>query len=41
MIVSKGEGLAKLAEAIKVLLPHAEPEAGEALLSPFDIFKIW
>ncbi len=32
MIVSKSEGLAKLAEAIKVLLPHAEPQAGEALL---------
>ena len=32
MIVSKNQGLAKLAEAIKVLLPHAEPQAGEALL---------
>jgi DNA-binding NarL/FixJ family response regulator len=32
MIVSKNEGLAKLAEAIKVLLPHAEPQAGDALL---------
>ena len=40
MIVSKNEGLAKLAEAIKVLLPHAEPQAGEALLPPFEIFKI-
>jgi DNA-binding NarL/FixJ family response regulator len=39
MIVSKGEGLAKLAEAIKVLLPHAEPQAGEALLTPFEISK--
>jgi DNA-binding NarL/FixJ family response regulator len=38
MIVSKNEGLANLAEAIKVLLPHAEPQAGEAL-PPFDIFK--
>jgi DNA-binding NarL/FixJ family response regulator len=32
MIVSKNDGLAKLAQAIKVLLPH-EP-------LPFDIFKI-
>jgi CheY-like chemotaxis protein len=40
MIVSKNEGLAKLAEAIKVLLPQAEPRADEALLPPFDIFKI-
>jgi len=40
MIVSKNQGLAKLAEAIKVLLPHAEPQAGEALRTPFDILKI-
>jgi len=39
-IVSKKEGLAELAEAIKVLLPHAEPQAGEALRTPFDILKI-
>ena len=40
MIVSKNEGLAKLAEAIKVLLPHAEPQAGEVPPAPFDIFEI-
>ena len=40
MIVSKNEGLAKLAEAIKMLLPHAEPQAGEGLRPPFDIFKV-
>jgi DNA-binding NarL/FixJ family response regulator len=42
MIVSKNEGLAKLAEAIKALLPEALPQAGEreALLPPFAIFKI-
>jgi DNA-binding NarL/FixJ family response regulator len=38
-IVPKNEGLAELAEAIKVLLPHAEPQAGEALLTPFEISK--
>jgi DNA-binding NarL/FixJ family response regulator len=42
MIVSKSEGLAKLAEAITVLLPEALPQAGvrEALLPPFAIFKV-
>jgi hypothetical protein len=42
MIVSKNEGLAKLAEAIKALLPVALPQAGvgEALLPPFAIFKV-
>ena len=42
LIVSKHEGLEKLAEAIKALLPEALPQAGveEALLPPFDIFKV-
>jgi len=42
MIVSKNEGLAKLAEAIKALLAEAEHQAGtgEALLPLFDIFKV-
>ena len=42
VIVSKQEGLAKLAEAIKTLLPEALPHAGveEALLPLFDIFKV-
>jgi DNA-binding response OmpR family regulator len=43
MIVSKSEGLAKLAEAITVLLPEALPRAGvreAALLPPFAIFKV-
>jgi DNA-binding response OmpR family regulator len=42
MIVSKNEGLAKLAEAIKALLPVALHQAsvGEALLPPFAIFKV-
>ncbi|MCU1241443.1 MAG: hypothetical protein JWO71_2169 [Candidatus Acidoferrum typicum] len=38
MIVSKNEGLAKLAEAINALLPQAGVR--EALLPPFDIFKV-
>ena len=33
MIVSKSEALAKLAEAIKVLLPHAEPQAAPPVSS--------
>jgi len=42
MIVSKNEGLAKLAEAINALLPKTLPQAdvGEALLPPFAIFKV-
>ena len=42
MIVSKHEGLAKLAEAINALLPDVGPQIGvrEALLPPFAIFKV-
>jgi DNA-binding NarL/FixJ family response regulator len=40
MIVSKNEGLAKLAEAINGLLPRKEPPAEKALLPPFEIFKV-
>jgi hypothetical protein len=42
LIVSKNEGLAKLAEAIKALLPGAasQPGVGEALLPLFDILKV-
>ena len=42
MIVSKHEGLTKLAEAINALLPEVEPQigVGEALLPPFAIFKV-
>jgi len=42
MIVSKNEGLGKLAEAINEQLPKTLPQAGvgEALLPPFAIFKV-
>jgi len=42
MIVSKHEGLRKLAEAINALLREVEPQigVGEALPPPFAIFKI-
>jgi CheY-like chemotaxis protein len=42
MILSKHDGLAKLPEAIKALLPEALPQAGvgDTLLPPFDIFKV-
>ena len=42
MIVSKNEGLAKLAETIKALQPEGLPQAGvrEGLLPLFSIFKV-